>query len=242
MWYKKYNWKNNPFSIRVNPSIFVGLGDIRKRLASYVEGGNIVLIVGGRGVGKTSLLKWLETRLKKHSCFYMNAEAIKDGFSIIDFLIANRPFLRSYPKRAVLLIDESQRIGEWFRIEAQRLWEAEVIKSLVLVHDGLAVDGSDIKDFSANLKSRVGDRIIYLKKLNKEDAYDLIRIRCGRYIPFDGLAMDEIIKRSDGNPRKILGNCERVCIESDKEKISKYEVEKILKIDHVSPDVIKKIR
>ena len=240
MWYKKYRWKHNPFSIRVNPGIFVGLGNERKKLASFVEGGNIVLIVGGRGVGKTSLLKWLENRLKRHTCFYLNAEEIKDGFNIEEFLIANKTFLRKYPKRAILLIDESQRIGDWFRVEAQSLWEKGIIKSLVLVHDGLAPDGSDIKEFPVNLKNRVGDRIVHLKKLSKEDSYDLIRIRCGKYNPFDELAMDEIIKKSNGNPRKILENCEKVCIESDKEKISKYEAEKILK-DNTVADVVKKM-
>ncbi len=240
MWHKKYGWKHNPFSIRVNPDIFVGLGNERKRLASYVEGGNIVLIVGGRGVGKTSLLKWLDNRLKKHTCFYLNAEEVKEGFNIEEFLIANKSFLRKYPKRAVLLVDESQRIGDWFRVEAQSLWERGIIKSLVLVHDGLASDGESFEGFSPNLKNRIGDRIVHLKKLNKEDAYDLIRIRCGKKNPFDELAMDEIIKRSNGNPRKVLENCEKVCIESDKEKISKYEVEKILK-DNPAAEVIKKI-
>jgi len=240
MWYKKYGWKHNPFSIRVNPSIFVGLGDERKKLASFVEGGNIVLIVGGRGVGKTSLLKWLETRLRKHNCFYMNAEEIKEGFNVDEYLRMNKPLLRKYPKRAVLLVDESQRIGDWFRIEAQSLWERGLIKSLVLVHDGLAPDGESFGNFSVNLKNRIGDRIIYLKKLSKEDAYDLIRIRCGRYNPFDELAMDGIIKRSNGNPRKILENCEKVCIESTKEKISKYEVEKILK-ENLVADIVKKM-
>lgn len=240
MWYKKYGWRNNPFSIRVNPSIFVGLGDARKKLASYVEGGNIVLIVGGRGVGKTSLLKWLENRLKKHTCFYLNAEEIKDGFNIEELLKDNKSFLRKYPKRAVLLVDESQRIGELFRVEAQSLWEKGIIKSLVLVHDGLANDSNGFENFSVNLKNRIGNRILNLKKLSKEDAYDLIRIRCGRNNPFDELAMDSIIKKSDGNPRRILENCENVCIESDKEKISKYEVEKILKENPVA-EVVKKI-
>ena len=231
MWYKKYGRKNNPFSIRVNPSIFVGLGNERKRLASFVEGGKIVLVVGERGVGKTSLLLWLQARLRRFNCFYLNAEEIKDGFSIEEYLRERKPFFRDYPKRAVLLVDESQCIGDWFRVEAQGLWEKGIIKSLVLVHDGLSKDGTSIEGFSPNLKNRIGDRIIRLSRLKKEDAYDLIRVRGGSNIPFDELAIDAIIRKSDGNPRKILGNCEKVCIESDKEKISRYVVEKILKED-----------
>ena len=239
MWYKKYGWKNNPFSIRVNPSIFVGLGDDRKKLASFVEGGNIVLIVGERGVGKTSLLLWLQARLRKFNCFYLNAEEVKEGFSIEEYLRERNPLFRDYPKRTVLLVDESQRIGDWFRVEAQSLWEKGIIKSLVLVHDGLAKDGSSLEEFPPNLKNRIGDRIIRLTRLKKEDAYDLIRVRGGSNIPFDELAIDSIIKKSDGNPRKILGNCEKVCIESDKEKISRYEVEKILK-DETPASIFKK--
>ena len=79
-----------------------------------------------------------------------------------------------------------------------------------------------------HLKSRIGNRIIKIKRLKKEDGYELIRLRCGGKNPFDEYAIDEILRRSNGNPRTILENCERVCIATDKDKISKYEAIRIL--------------
>ena len=64
MWYKQYGWKNNPFSIK--PTIdLVDFESEKEKLYNYVSGGNVCLLVGEAGTGKTSLLKWLEYNLKK---------------------------------------------------------------------------------------------------------------------------------------------------------------------------------
>ena len=223
-WYKKFKWKNNPYSIKVNDSVFVGLTEERRTLASLVEGGNICILIGENGVGKSSLLRWLEKRLKRYNIHYLNSEWIKKDFNIEQYLKKNKPYFRDYKKNMVLLIDEAQKLENWFRIEVQSLWERNIVKSIVFSHDG----EGDYENLPQQLKSRISNRIIRIKKLKKEDAYELIRLRCGGKNPFDEYAMDEIIKRSDGNPRKILENCERICITTDKTAISKYEASRIL--------------
>ncbi len=230
IWYRDFKWKNNPFSVKVNDSVFVGLTEERKTLAHFVEGGNICLIIGDHGFGKTSLLRWLEKRLKKLNFFYLNAEWIKKDFGVEAFLRRYASYFRDYPKNAVLLIDEAQKLENWFRIEVQSLWERDRVKSIVFSHDG----NDQFENLPDHLKSRIGNRIIKLRRLKKEDAYELIRLRTGGKNPFEEYAMDEIIKRSNGNPRTILENCERVCIVTDKEVVSKYEVSKIL---DVVPDI-----
>ncbi len=235
-WYKRFGWKDNPFSIKINDSLFVGLTDERKMLASLVEGGNICLIVGEHGVGKSSLLRWLNTRLKRFNIYHINTEWIKKDFNIDEYLKKQAPYFRKYPKNVVLAVDEAQKLENWFRIDVQALWEKNIVKSVVFSHDGEA----HFENLPEQLKSRISGRIIKIKKLNKEDAYDLIRLRCGGKNPFDEYAMDEIIKRSNGNPRKILENCEVVCINTDKDVISKYEVVKIL--DKFEPVDLKKIK
>src|SRR3989344_5140168 len=223
-WYKKFRWKHNPFSIKINDSIFVGLTEERKTLAGFVEGGNISLIIGDHGSGKSSLLKWLEKRLRRFNFFYLNAEWIKKDFNIDSFLRKQTSYFREYPKNAVLLIDEGQKLENWFRIDAHSLWERNKVKSIVCSHDG----EDQFETLPTHLKSRIGNRIIKIKRLKKEDGYELIRLRCGGKNPFDEYAIDEILRRSNGNPRTILENCERVCIATDKDKISKYEATRIL--------------
>ena len=224
MWYKRFGWKKNPFSIKINESVFVGLTEERKTLANFVEGGNICLIVGEKGAGKSSLLKWLEKRLKKFNFFYLNAEWIKDDFNIDAYLRKYSSFFRDYPKNMVLLIDEAQKLNNRFRVETQALWEKNISKSIVFSHDG----EFHFESLPLQLKVRIGNRIIRIKKLKKEEAYELIRLRCGGKNPFDEYAMDEIITRSNGNPRSVLENCERVCIATEKNPISRYEVARIL--------------
>ena len=97
-WYKKFKWKNNPFSIKVNDSVFVGLTEERRTLASLVEGGNICILIGENGVGKSSLLRWLEKRLKRYNIHYLNSEWIKKDFNIEQYLKKNKPYFRDYKK------------------------------------------------------------------------------------------------------------------------------------------------
>ncbi len=223
-WYRRFKWKNNPFSIKVNSEIFVGLTEERKTLASLVEGGNICLLIGDNGVGKSSLLRWLETRIKNFTILYINSEWVKNDFDPDVWLKKQASFFRSYPKNIVLLIDEAQKLDNRLRIDVQAMWEQGIVKSIVFSHDGEA----KYESLPTQLKSRIGNRVIRIKKLKKEDAYDLIRLRSGGKNPFDANAMDEIIKRSNGIPRKVLELCERVCILTDKDAISKYEVIRIL--------------
>jgi len=124
----------------------------------------------------------------------------------------------------VLLIDEAQKLNNRFRVETQALWEKNISKSIVFSHDG----EFHFESLPLQLKVRIGNRIIRIKKLKKEEAYELIRLRCGGKNPFDEYAMDEIITRSNGNPRSVLENCERVCIATEKNPISRYEVARIL--------------
>ncbi|MEK6826448.1 MAG: hypothetical protein AABX90_02365, partial [Nanoarchaeota archaeon] len=208
VWYKRFGWKRNPFSIKINDSVFVGLTEERRILANLVEGGNICMIIGDNGVGKSSLLKWLEKRVRKHYFVYLSAEWVKNNFDLNGFIDKQKSFFGNYPKNIVLLVDESQKLENWFRIEIQALWEKNIVKGIVFSHDG----EGQYENLPNQLKSRISNRIIRINRLKKEDAYELIRLRCGGKNPFDEYAMDEVIKRSNGNPRKILENCERVCI------------------------------
>jgi len=219
MWYKNYGWNENPFLIKHNTNI-VGLDKEKKRLVDYVASGNICFVVGKSGVGKTSLLKWLQNNLKSFKVNYINAEALPEFFSL------KKMIKKGWFKPTVLLLDEAQLCDETVRTELKLLFDTEVVKSIVI-----AQTNERLNEYNESFKSRVGKRFIRLDKLNTEDVIDLVRIRAGENNPFTEEMIKVIAEDANYNPRKILENCEYICIElqHDKDQFSTDIIKKLLK-------------
>ncbi len=92
MWFKAYNWEENPFSIKPNRHL-VGMEGEKKRVVEYIQGSTISLLTGSIGTGKTSLLKYIRTELgKKHRIVYLNAEEIDEFFQMKRYIDDCRTF------------------------------------------------------------------------------------------------------------------------------------------------------
>ncbi len=229
MWYESYGWKNNPFLIKPNPEI-VNFEIEKEKLVNYVTSGDICFLIGEPGTGKTSLLKWLEYNLKKHFLVYINIENLDHEFSIKDFFNKHTKLSRkilglNYPKNTVFLLDESKKIEEKLRNAIKMHFDENHIKSIVFVQ---SVEEPDVPD---SLKNRVGNRIIKINKLNEANAFQLVKNKCGKICPFSEGAINLIIEKSNYLPRKILENCENICINlKGKKEITINDVQNILKI------------
>lgn len=231
MWYKKYGWDSNPFSVKPT-YLVVGLEKQRKRLKDFTTSENACLLIGPTGSGKTSLLFWLKNELgKAYTPIYINC--VKAGYQteILTELKRQRRFvdkllLRAYPKNIILALDEAHalplEVGEYIKV----LWDEGVISSVVL-----ASTTKELNNFTDSFKDRIGGRYIELTKLTKSEAIDLVKLRTNSASPFDGDALERIVDVSDYNPRKILETCEKVCkscAEKGAKKINKADVEELV--------------
>jgi len=229
MWYKEYSWKFNPFTIKPSPDI-IGYDSEREKLVNYISSGDICFLVGKPGVGKTSLLKWLENSVKKHFVIYLNMEVMDKNFRIQKFLYEHTKFSRrlfglEFPKNPVFLLDESAIIDEDFRHALKLHFDENHIKSIVFAQPG------EEADIPEGFRNRVGNRIVKLEKLKEEIAFDLIKKRCGKFCPFTEGAITFIAEKSNYLPRKILENCESICINmKGKKEININDVQFVLRI------------
>ena len=81
MWYEEYKWSQNPFNAKYNTNL-VGFDKQKETLKSYMQSGDMCLLTGEAGSGKTSLLKWLQKNVKGHRMLYLSAEGIDEPFDL----------------------------------------------------------------------------------------------------------------------------------------------------------------
>lgn len=229
MWYKKYGWSENPFSVKPSYDGLVGLEDRRTKLLDFVHSGTICFLTGPAGVGKSSMLKWIQYNIKDHTPIYIDAEQLSSEiFDLGEYLRQHRTLWEAvmgheYPKDVIVLLDESHATEEKLKKALKLYWDHDYIKSIVLTQI------PPLKNFSSSVRNRIGSRIVRLDRMDIKDVHRMIGLRTCDSNPFTKEALDIIAKKSDYIPRKILENCEAVCIEvKGKKTIDASDVEKVL--------------
>lgn len=228
MWFKKYGWHENPFSIKPTSERIVGLDNKRNKLLEFVYSGNICFLTGPAGVGKSSTLKWIQHNIKDHTPIYIDAEQLDTLFDLSEYLRQHRTlfetvFGHEYPKNVVILLDEAHATEDKVKKALKLYWDHDYVKSVVITQIPF------LNNFNQSIRNRVGNRVIRLEKMNNKNVHDMIKLRTENNNPFTKEAIELIAKKSNYIPRKILENCEIVCIETgSKEKIDTLDVKKVL--------------
>jgi len=234
--FPKFGWKENPFTLKIDPKLFTGYEEQVKAALRHVEDRHkIALITGATGSGKTHLLKWLEFSLEGYTTLYIskppkNPEQFVDiftdlfGLSFFDRLLKRRPSLFSLPKYInsrlknaylVFLLDEahetSRDVLEWLRVLIDQT-------SATLIMAGLPVLEQKVREELQTLDQRVTTRIT-LTALDRANTRALIRKRIedagGIDIrPFTDAAIDIIYRRTGGFPREVLKMCDKLIHEA----------------------------
>ncbi|MBU2637777.1 MAG: hypothetical protein KJ955_02290 [Nanoarchaeota archaeon] len=208
MWYKKYGWKNNPFSVKWSTEL-VGFEKERELLFNYVSAGDMCIVVGEPGAGKTSLLRWLKRQMGLlQKGIYLNAESMSEEFNLKKHV--GKPFIR----KKILMLDEAHHCDEPFVKDMKALWDGNVLRSVAIAQIGNRMDYPD------SFTNRVGGRIIRLAGMGEEEASQLIEMRTLGKNPFPENVVSLIVNDARNNPRKILENCEQLCINLEPGKIT----------------------
>lgn len=200
MWYKKYGWDNNPFSVKWSTEL-IGYEKERELLLNYVSAGDMCIVVGEPGTGKTSLLKWLKRQMGfMQKGIYLNAENMSDEFNLRKHV--GKPLIR----KRVLMLDEAHHCDELFVKDMKALWDGNILRSVAIAQIGNKMD------YPESFTNRVGGRIIRLSGMGFEEAKQLIEMRTEGKNPFSDEVIELLVNDAKNNPRRILENCEQLCI------------------------------
>lgn len=230
-WMEQFNWSENPFSLEIYPSLFVGFTNETEAFEKAVDQLNkFILIIGSTGAGKTTFLKAMTSKYESvylpkppHNeqellSFFKN-NVLKTNFldKLAHFLSSEEITLYNLAqkinealkgKKMLLLVDEAHetnlQVLEWMRTITDQS------KGLILVLTGLP----KLADFLKNLET-LSQRIsltILLHPLSKDESTSLIKKRIehagGTSLePFATNVFSEIYKFSGGIPREIIKIC-----------------------------------
>lgn len=248
-WLSGLGWKGNPFTLSINSGVFVGYDvQINAVMRHISEQHKIAIITGPTGVGKTSMMKWIEKNNSMKTIYVSKPPSEPGEFTqiFIDYFplgFVDRIFgrklnlynLNSYVnrrlkgKQLLILLDESHETGkdvlEWLRVLVDQ------IDNVSLVLAGLPHLEDRIRQTLETFDQRITSRIKLLA-LNEAETAELIKKRIeseggSGTNPFTEEAVIEIYKKTGGFPREILKLCDRLvneAIDNGKSAIGKSDV------------------
>ncbi|MBL7170073.1 MAG: AAA family ATPase [Candidatus Aenigmarchaeota archaeon] len=231
-WYNQLGFYNNPLNIK--PAAYhdeiLGSNGVIDEVLDKVRSGSILFIDGDYGTGKTTILRKIINEFGgKKKVVYYSCNRSENGLDVERLIKGGRGFFGELfgvePKNMVLLLDEVQDLNKEDCEALHVSFDNKSFKSIVLV-------SKDFRkvNFGNGLKGLIGKNIIKMKKFNGEEAVDFIRKRIGNLKILSDEIIKSLNKKADGNPRKLLKDCEEVC---------KYAVENFE--DEVNGEIVKKV-
>ncbi|MFA5113063.1 MAG: AAA family ATPase [Candidatus Margulisiibacteriota bacterium] len=241
-WYAKFNWQKNPFTLDIMPKLFTGYQTQVNTIFDkvYLKTGHL-LVMGNKGVGKTTLLKWLaETLAKEFHTVYIPrptdnfddllqylAQSLKikkgrgEKISIYDM----EELVSKTSRSILLLLDEAHEFGPDFERSLRTLGD---LNGVTFVLGGLMETREKIKRDSPPFFDRIIQEVV-LHHLSLEETSELIRKRIEDaggtgFGPFTADAIENIYKMTNGVPRLILKVCDWVITEAIHNNLETIEV------------------
>ena len=244
-WFGKFNWKMSPFSLDIMPDAFAGHQDeVEAILDKLKTKSGHILIIGGLGTGKTTLLRLLERNLKgKFNPIYL-IRPPKKYEELIDLVVATisgktgstrkyslydfQEICNKYKGIIVLLLDEAHEFTEDFEQFLRTLGD---LSNVILVMGGLPQTREKLKRELPALFDRIVESIL-LGALDEAEAHDLIIKRIKRtggsgLGPFTETAVKKIFDLSYGIPREILKICDWAVTQAIKNNKNSIDVSDI---------------
>lgn len=246
-WFDKFHWNKNPFTLNVMPNTYAGhqteIAIIEEKLNTL---SGHILVVGGLGTGKTTLLQLLERHLKgKFETIYLVRPPARPE-EVIDLIAATiskktkdtrkysvyefRNLCKKYKKNILILLDEAHELNDNIEQFIRILGD---LHNVFLVLAGLPQTRECLKRDLPALFDRIVESIL-LGALSREETRELIQKRIlnasGKGLgPFTVAAVDKIYDLGFGIPRGILKICDWIVTQAIKENKTQIDAADIVK-------------
>ncbi len=223
-WYEELDYDENPFEVNTR---MVGQENLLDEAYYTIMSGNILVIEGDEGTGKTKLLREVIRKFGgKGKVAYLNSKQIEKELNIEDIVVKKSGFMgwlfKKYPKNMVLLLDDVEKLSEKNSERIKYLFDMNHLKAVIFA----TKDAEKLK-FTESLLQRVRKNM-EIETLSDYEAVQVIREKVGNNCLNDRI-IKEVYHQSNKNMKKFLEKAETVCkAYVDNKEINEKDVEKIL--------------
>ena len=218
----------NNFEYLGTGSGLIGRDVEKKEMIYRIASGNMLLIEGAKGVGKTALLKDAIDNFKGHGkVVYIDVGTFGKRLNIARLL-------KGRSKGMILLIDNIQYLSESNNKKIKYFYDQDYIKSVVFT-----TGDSKAVSFTDAIRSRIGRNVLKLKALSKSNVLKIAQDQLEEDFVISDEVLNELYKESK-NLKRFLINCDLLCNSLDREEKSEAEVEDVAKVvvDNVYDNVV----
>jgi len=215
-WFSELGFTKYPLDPRSNPEL-VGVSEAENRLANFIAQGNMCLLCGFTGSGKTSMLQRIQNHpeLSDFRFVFISADGVKKGYLIEDAIKDKRSIVERFtfkkPKNLIILLDESHLANRILTESVKSKWNFTYPNGDQMIH---SVVVSQIEprlgtNFSGSFIDRLGRRVVQMRRLKVEELKDVLSTRlqqgetnlCDK---FENEGLVFLIKSADGSVRQLL--------------------------------------
>jgi replication-associated recombination protein RarA len=202
MWWKKYGFSKNPLDIRPNEDL-VGVDDIIKKVKDSIINGEIFLLYGPIGSGKTSLAFKIKRDLSdRYNVIYINGEyeRDKDLEEIIEKNKYNKFLFFKFENKLpiVLILDEYYNFPEDVSKKLKYLYDNRIVYSIMLIQPS-----PQIMNATLSFLNRLY-RKIEMKFPPEDEILKLINKKLKGKINIDERILRNLIRKNNNNIRQIF--------------------------------------
>ncbi|MFH0808534.1 MAG: hypothetical protein V1888_02865 [archaeon] len=192
-------------------SNLIGRDEETKELLYRIASGNMLLIEGDKGAGKTAMLRHAIDNFKgKGKVAYVDIGTFGKRFDV-------EKVLNKKLKGMILLVDNVQYLSESNNKKIKYYYDQDYIRSVVFT----TTDFGSV-NFTDAIKSRIGRNILKLKKLKKSEVLEIVNRRLGSSSEaFPREILDKLLKDSK-SLKELLSKCNSLVEyleKEDKEKL-----------------------
>lgn len=207
-WYETQGYIEDPFSTKKGAFTeqSVNLKVPAAELVYNIEAGNMVLVDGPKGTGKTALLFLAIEKFEgERKVIYFDCS--KDKVDIKKLMQKRYGSLGRVfnltPRGMVLMLDNFKSLSRKELERAKYYFDNNYLRSIVFAGNGA--------ELPENVRDRIGNRVIKLKALAAKDAVELVRNRLGSLDFLPEKIIRKIYAKSRDDAGAFLEKCKKVC-------------------------------
>jgi predicted AAA+ superfamily ATPase len=245
-WFKNYKLKENPLfqsPLKRNDTLR-NYSNEKDNFLYLVNSGSILLFLGGKASGKTTILKYLIDNFKgKSKLIYIDLLSHSKKINLLEIIkkrqsLFDRIFNKK-PENIILLLDNCQDLTKRQFEQLHYYYDKKILHSVVLTADLF----SNLK-IPKSLMDRIGKRIFETQVLDREEAVEMIKEKVPEKINLKDYQYELLYILSDKNNRRFIHYTDAVfqyISENPETILSSRIINKIVKHTPIVDDIVDNI-